>query len=93
MLVRFGKYCRIKPVGVFVRAAFPRVMRFREEEARVDFGLEGLIEVEFGPVVDRDRAHGMELRVNELARGRCRRARRGAAVCRSRDNPFSVRPS
>jgi len=53
---------------MFVRPAFPRVVRRGEVEPRGQYGFELLVGVERCAVVHRDRAHRPRLRRDELSR-------------------------
>ena len=66
-----------EPVGVFIGAAFPRMVRRREVEAGAGALLDRGVAVELGPVVRRDRPHGTRLAVNQLRRALVH-VRRGA---------------
>lgn len=69
MLVRFGNYWRINPVGVLIRAAFPRVVRLRAIEPRWRHGFEFLVSVKLGTVVRSNSVHPVNL-VRESRRAR-----------------------
>ena len=62
-----GQILPDQTIRVFVGAALPRMMQRREIEASAGGPLELGVLVELRAIVDRDRAHGMELRADELA--------------------------
>src|ERR1044072_8574900 len=55
-----------KPVGVFIGAAFPRVVRGSEEEAGAELALDVLVAMEFGAVVGSDGVDGMRFVAQDL---------------------------
>jgi hypothetical protein len=57
MLWRLGRYCRTRPFGVFVSAAFPGVMRRGEVERGPRGPLERGVLVKLGAVVHGDGPH------------------------------------
>src|SRR6266540_1543900 len=62
----FGQILPDQAVGVFVGAAFPRMVRCGEVETRRRRSLEPGVVVEFGAVIDGDGLHGMGLRGDQL---------------------------
>ncbi len=67
-----GEILAEQAVGVFVGAAFPRMVRRGEVETRRRRALEAGVVVEFGAVIDGDGLHGMGLRGDQRARHRDR---------------------